>query len=126
MKSTVIGAPLSPTGLSIAVVNNLIALSWSEATLTPIKKLIFYQNQSGIGVSVQYILSNFQSSFKVPNKDFANFKADLNVTLLISLAYSSSNSVSGRLSAYSNSSTLNFTAGNHYFSEVTTNLVLAS
>lgn len=114
-----IAAPVAPTGCTVTFANNKLTVAWKEETFTPIEKLTFVQGTK----SVEFILTNFQSSLEITHKDFVNFSTG-NVTLSISSAYSSLNGLSGRMSNYSVAWTYIFNAGVHNFSEVTPSITL--
>jgi hypothetical protein len=71
-------------------------LRWNENGLTPLEKIVFVQGSN----VVEYILSNFQSSFVVPLRDFASFSSGY-VTVTVASAYSSQISAGGRNSPFS-------------------------
>lgn len=64
--------------------------------MTPLERVVFTQGPN----MVEYILSNFQSTFEIPFKDFSAFSNGF-VTVTVSSAYSSQNSAGGRISPFS-------------------------
>lgn len=122
-QTVTVAAPVAPTGGNLTFADNKLTLKWTEDSKTPIEKITF--TQTGV-TPVEYILSNFQSSFEVPFKDFVNFKAGVNVTVSLASAYSSIYSAFGRLSNFSGSWSTTFKAGNHAFSESRAGVTLTS
>ncbi len=108
-----VAAPATPTGCSLELVDNRLVLKWNEDNNTPVEKVTFTQAGK---TPVEYIFSNFQSSFIILNKDFVNFAAG-SVTVTIASAYSSIFGLGGRLSPYSSPWTYTFKAGSHAFSD---------
>lgn len=106
--------PDSPTGCAIGLEENSLVVRWDEDGRTPLERITFIQGDQ----TVEYILSNFQSSFIIPHKDFANFQPGY-VTVEIASAYSSTISATGRISQFSVSpwSTV-FKAGYHAFDSI--------
>lgn len=116
-------APVAPTGGNLSFADHKLTLKWDEDNKTPIEKITF--TQTGV-TPVEYILSNFQSSFEVPFKDFVNFKTGVDVTVTIASAYSSIYSAFGRMSNFSPAWSFTFKAGNHAFSESRAGVTLTS
>jgi hypothetical protein len=70
-KPTTYSPPSAPSELVVDVINNKLVIKWNEDNNTPIEKITF--TQAGVA-PIEYVLSNFYSTFEVPNKDFINFK----------------------------------------------------
>ena len=103
--------PSAPSGCSLNFENNKLVLRWNEDGLTPLERVVFTQGFN----SVEYILSNFHSSFVVPFKDFASFSSGF-VSVTVASAYSSQSSAGGRISPFSPYPWLfEFRAGPHSF-----------
>ncbi len=117
-----VAAPEMTMGALLELVDNKLVLRWNEDGKTPVEKVTFTQAGK---TPVEYIFTNFQSSFVIPNKDFINFSAG-SVTVSISSAYSSIFGLGGRLSPYSTPWTYTFKAGSHAFSDTKSGITFGS